>query len=80
MKRPVCICCSVLLGAGLSLAQSTHKAKAAERWNHALSTPLPTDKMGSFIRRSDQDILTLHDTASSRNCLPKRSWICWLCD
>ena len=63
MRRVLCTCCFVLFCAGVSLAQSAEKpAKTSERWNHALSKPLPTDKMGPFIRLSNQDILTVHDT------------------
>ena len=63
MRRVLCTCCFVLFCAGVSLAQSAEKpAKTSERWNDALSKPLPTDKMGPFIRLSNQDILTVHDT------------------
>jgi len=63
MKRTLCICCFVLFWADLSLAQSTERAtKPTERWNHALSKPLPSDKMGPFIRLSNRDILTVNDT------------------
>ena len=63
MRRVTWFCCFVLLWAGLSPAQSTEKdTKSAERWNHTLSKPLPSDKMGPFIRLSNRDILTVHDT------------------
>ena len=63
MRKVTCIFCFVLFSAGLPLAQSTERStKPAERWNHALSKPLLSDKVGPFIRLSNQDILTVHDT------------------
>ena len=51
-----------VLGWPVSGATAEKTAKPAERWNHALSKPLPSDKMGPFIRLSNRDILTVHDT------------------
>ena len=80
MRRVTCICCFVLFWAGLSLAQSTEKTtKPAERWNHALSKPLPSDKMGPFIRLSNRDILTVHDTEVFVSSDEGKTWICQAC-
>ncbi len=78
MKATLRICWSILLFAGLSLAQSAEKAaKAAERWTHPLAKPLPTLKMGPFIRLANQDILTVHETEVLTSPDEGKTWISW---
>ena len=76
MKKTLCLCFVLLLGVALSPAQAAQNAgKPAERWTHSLAKPMPTDKMGPFIRLSNGSILTVHNTETLISTDEGKTWV-----